>query len=152
MAALLLVLVLLLLASAVSCHAAPSAGLCRDVEADAQAACRVGAIKSAVAHAWSGYRKYAWGYDDFSPLLNAGVENWHARSTMYDSLDTLWLAGMREEFDEVLEELSWGGPPMPLYAPTKLFEYNIRIIGGLLGAYTLSKVSTRASCAVLMVG
>ena len=67
---------------------------------------------------------------------------------------------MRDEFDGVLGELRWRGPPLPLIEPTKLFEYNIRVIGaaltlplifshstrlmdpcgtgGLLGAYTVS--------------
>ena len=39
---------------------------------------------------------------------------------------------MREEFDGVLKELRWRGPPLPLIEPTKLFEYNIRLIGAAL--------------------
>ena len=113
--------------------------ICRGLpDAESTNHCREEAIKGAIRHAWRGYAENGWGSDDFSPLLRNGVENWHARSTIYDSLDTLWLAGMHEEFDDVVRELHWRGPPLPLIEPTKLFEYNIRVIGGLLGAYTLS--------------
>ena len=101
--------------------------------------CRVRAVKAAIAHAWHGYASQGWGSDDFSPLTGRGVENWHARSTIYDSLDTLWLAEMHAEFDTVMAELRWRGPPLQVLEPTKLFEYNIRVIGGLLGGYTLSR-------------
>jgi mannosyl-oligosaccharide alpha-1,2-mannosidase len=132
-AAWLLLLVLLLRSSPST--SPPPPPLCRDGTEAEVGACRLATIKSAVAHAWNGYAASAWGYDDVSPAGGGvGVENWHARSTLYDALDTLWLAGMRSEFEEVLGELRWRGPPMPLLAPTKLFEYNIRVVGGLLGA------------------
>ena len=82
--------------------------LCAGLEdAETTSHCREETVKGAIRHAWTGYVKHGWGSDDFSPQLGKGVENWHARSTIYDSLDTLWLAGMHEEFDAVLRELRW---------------------------------------------
>ena len=51
--------------------------------------CRHGAVRQAVAHAWRGYVVQGWGSDDVSPLLGAGIENWHARSTLGSCYTTL---------------------------------------------------------------
>ena len=81
---------------------APPPPLCRGLaDAAATSRCRVALVKGAIRHAWTGYVEHGWGSDDFSPSLGKGVENWHARSTIYDSLDTLYLAGMTDEFDSV---------------------------------------------------
>ena len=132
--------------------AAPNATGCQAAAAGASDAqlrkCRYDAVRQAVAHAWRGYVLYGWGYDDVSPMLGSGIENWHARSTIFDSLDTLWLAGMHDEFESVMSELHRSGPPLALLKPTKLFEYSIRIIGGLLGAYTVSKKPSLLDAAV----
>ena len=57
--------------------------------------------------------------------------------TLVDSLDTLCLLGLRAEFDQAAE---WAIRNLTLRADAhvSVFEYNIRLLGGLLSAYELS--------------
>lgn len=96
-------------------------------------------IKGAMQHAWSGYRKYAFGYDELRPVIGLGVRNWFGvGTTLVDSLDTLWLMGMKEEFyearDWVRDSLSHDVDHL-----VSTFENTIRSLGGLLSAYYWSK-------------
>ena len=55
-------------------------------------------------HAWAGYRAHAWGRDELKPISAHGQDNWGGMGvTLVDSLDTLWLMGMIEEFNEAKE-------------------------------------------------
>ena len=52
-------------------------------------------------HVWAGYKKYAFGFDELKPLSKVGHNPWGGMgTTLVDSLDTLWLMGMKEEFWE----------------------------------------------------
>lgn len=57
--------------------------------------------------------------------------------TLVDSLDTLWLLGLRDEFEKAAD---WAIHNLTLRhdAHVSVFEYNIRLLGGLLSAYELS--------------
>lgn len=63
-------------------------------------------IKGMMVHAWQGYRKYAWGHDEVRPI-SLSRKDWigdHGlAATIVDSLDTLWIMGMKTEFDEARE-------------------------------------------------
>eukprot|EP00557_Chaetoceros_sp_GSL56_P009184 CAMPEP_0176495428 /NCGR_PEP_ID=MMETSP0200_2-20121128/10645_1 /TAXON_ID=947934 /ORGANISM="Chaetoceros sp., Strain GSL56" /LENGTH=130 /DNA_ID=CAMNT_0017893293 /DNA_START=583 /DNA_END=975 /DNA_ORIENTATION=+ len=39
------------------------------------------AIKNAMHHAWSGYKKYAFGYDELQPVSGKGNTNWFGLGT-----------------------------------------------------------------------
>lgn len=98
-------------------------------------------VKNAMKHAWSGYRKYAWGKDEISPLTKTGQDNWGGMATtMVDSLDTLWLMNMKTEFwearDYIRDNLDW--QKVSTDQPISVFETTIRNLGGLLSAYDLS--------------
>ena len=55
-----------------------------------------------------------------------------------DSLDTIWLMGLEEEWREARKWVEEGmEPAQDRYV--NLFETTIRVVGGLLGAYHLSK-------------
>ena len=91
-----------------------------------------------MAHAWEGYRKHAWGSDELKPRSGVGQDNWAGIGmTLLDSLDTLWVMGMRAEFDEarawVASRLSFDKP-----ISVSVFETTIRALGGLLAAHDLS--------------
>lgn len=57
-------------------------------------------------HAWDGYVKYAWGYHELRPISRHG----HSSSlfgdfsntgvTIVDSLDTLYIMGLMDEFQQ----------------------------------------------------
>ncbi|KAJ2893119.1 glycosyl hydrolase family 47 [Zalerion maritima] len=96
-------------------------------------------VKEAFEHAWKGYKKQAWGWDELMPV-SGGHRNvfngWGA--TLIDTLDTLWIMDMKDEFNEAVEHVA-GLDFNNLTQPNiNLFETNIRYLGGLLGAYDLS--------------
>lgn len=99
---------------------------------------RAAAVKAAMTHAWSGYKAKAWGFDELKPRGGFGQDNWAGVGmTLVDSLDTLWVMGMMEEFKEaqawVASRLSFDK-----HASVSVFETTIRALGGLLAAYDLS--------------
>ena len=56
-------------------------------------------------HAWNGYVQYAWGDNELKPITKRGhspVIFGHSRlgATIVDSLDTLYLTGLKEEFEK----------------------------------------------------
>ena len=67
----------------------------------------------------------------------------HLSVTAIDSLSSLWLLDLKDEFQEVEEDIVEAMDFDKADTPVSLFEVNIRILGGLLSAYELS--STRYS-------
>ena len=96
------------------------------------------AVVNAFKHAWMGYTKFAWGKDELAPISKRGISSFHMGLTIIDSLDTLWLMGMREEFvmarNWVANSLNFA----TIHREVSVFETNIRVLGGLLSAYHLS--------------
>jgi len=100
-------------------------------------------IKKMMATAWSGYAKHAIGQNELKPIAktghSAGIFG-HSTfgATVVDSLDTLYIMGMMDEFkvarDWVAEHLTFKVNTM-----VSVFEMNIRFVGGLLSAYALTK-------------
>lgn len=57
------------------------------------------AVVDAFKHAWSGYKTYAWGHDHLKPI-SKGAQNWFGLGlTLIDSLDTLYIMNLDEEFE-----------------------------------------------------
>ena len=98
---------------------------------------RRAAVKAAMKHAWGGYKKYAWGNDELSPLSKAGTNWLGLGATIIDSLDTLWIMGMKSEFNEARDWVRYQFNPA-VDINVSFFETTIRILGGLLSAYALS--------------
>lgn len=68
-------------------------------ESDAKGRTRAEAVKGAMVHVWAAYRKHAWGKDELKPRSGQGQDNWAGVGmTLVDSLDTLWVMGMMDEF------------------------------------------------------
>ncbi|KAK0274334.1 hypothetical protein LTR91_006339 [Friedmanniomyces endolithicus] len=100
---------------------------------------RLAIIKEAAQHAWNGYRTAAWGMDEVKPIsggYNNPFNGWGA--TLVDSLDTLWMMGMKEEFEEALEHVRNIDFTTSIRSDIPLFETTIRYVGGLVGAYDIS--------------
>ena len=107
-------------------------------ESDSNGMVRRDAVKEAMQHAWNGYKRYAFGFDELKPLSHRGQNNWGGMGvTLVDSLDTLWIMGMKKEFEEgrdwVRDKLSYNNA-----GSVSVFETTIRELGGLLAAYDLS--------------
>lgn len=88
---------------------------------------------------WDSYRRYAWMQDALLPLSKGGTQQFSGwAATLVDSLDTLWIMGLRDEFDEAVAavaEIDFGSSTSPR---VNIFETNIRYLGGLMAAYDLS--------------
>ncbi|KAJ7991482.1 hypothetical protein DPEC_G00284330 [Dallia pectoralis] len=98
-------------------------------------------VKEMMKFAWDSYKRYAWGENELQPLSRNGND---ARTfgglrgaSIVDSLDTLFIMGLDDEYQEAKEwvenslNLNVGGE-------ASLFEVNIRYVGGLLSAYYLT--------------
>ncbi len=50
-------------------------------------------------HAWNGYKR-VWGQDELAPV-DGSAHNWMGLGlTIVDSLDTLWIMDLKDEFHE----------------------------------------------------
>ena len=119
-------LVLLLALSASVCGQQPNKQLAAEVRAE-------------FLHAWSGYRKYAWGHDDLKPLTKT-YHDWYAEPllmTPVDALDTMIIMGLDDEAkatrEYIVENLSFDKD-----IEVQNFEITIRLLGGLLANYQLT--------------
>ncbi|QUC23549.1 uncharacterized protein UV8b_07790 [Ustilaginoidea virens] len=90
---------------------------------------------------WENYRQYAWGKDALNPVSATAKDQFSGwAATLVDSLDTLWIMGLRDEFNEAVAfvgKLDFG--IVAVSDRVNIFETNIRYLGGLLAAYDLSK-------------
>ncbi len=59
--------------------------------------------------------------------------------TMVDAMDTLWIMGMKTEFNEAAEWLTKNLDFGKVNGDISFFETTIRAVGGLLSAYDLSQ-------------
>ncbi|KAL7807003.1 glycoside hydrolase family 47 protein [Trichoderma aethiopicum] len=100
---------------------------------------RLHAVKQVFLRAWRAYKKFAWKQDALLPISGGAREQFSGwAATLVDSLDTLWIMGLRDEFDEAVAavaEIDFGDSTN---SRVNIFETNIRYLGGLLAAYDLS--------------
>ncbi|GMF33181.1 unnamed protein product [Phytophthora fragariaefolia] len=92
-------------------------------------------------HAWNGYRKFA-GWQDYLSMPDLKPESVYGHDmalTAVDSLDTLFVMGMFDEFDEASAWIKANlSKTMFQEGRVSFFEITIRSLGGLLSAYYLS--------------
>lgn len=96
-------------------------------------------IRQAFMHAWSGYKEIAWGKDELVPVTGSyknPFNGWGA--TLIDSLDTLWIMGLKKEFEQAIGKVNMIDFRTSRRGDIPLFETTIRYLGGLLGAYDVS--------------
>jgi len=117
---------LLLLLPATVCAQQPNKQLAAEVRAE-------------FLHAWSGYKKYAWGHDDLKPLSKT-YHDWYPQPllmTPVDALDTMIIMGLDDEAaatrQYIVENLSFDKD-----IEVQNFEITIRLLGGLLTNYQLT--------------
>jgi mannosidase alpha-like ER degradation enhancer 2 len=95
-------------------------------------------VKQAAAHAWEGYMKYAYGYDELKPLSKTG-KNWYKHSllmTPVDAWDTFVILGLTKQANEakelILTKLNFNCDD-----EIQIFEITIRQLGALITAYEM---------------
>lgn len=100
---------------------------------------RQAAVKAAFEHSWAGYKKYAWGEDEVIPVEGGFRTVWGGwAATMVDSLDTLWIMGLKTEFHAAVRQVALTDFTKASISSISVFETTIRFLGGLLSAYDLS--------------
>ncbi|KAI9691575.1 MAG: hypothetical protein M1822_007646 [Bathelium mastoideum] len=101
---------------------------------------RLDAVRESFVHSYKGYQQHAWLQDEVTPLSGEyknGFGGWGA--TLIDTLDTLWIMGMKKEFAiavAAVEKIDFTSADSTVIS---VFETTIRYVGGLLGAYDLSR-------------
>ncbi|KAI9643188.1 hypothetical protein NHQ30_007804 [Ciborinia camelliae] len=97
-------------------------------------------VKEEFLKSWNGYKKHAWGHDELSPVSGQFRDpfcGWAA--TLVDGLDTLWIMGLHDEFEEAVravEKIDFTTTPR---MEIPVFETTIRYLGGLLSAFDVSE-------------
>jgi mannosyl-oligosaccharide alpha-1,2-mannosidase len=101
-------------------------------------------IREAFKHAWSGYRKYAIGHDELKPVTNTTADTFNGwGATLVDALDTMWIMGLTEEFEEAVKQVGKINFKISPRKDIPLFETTIRYLGGLIAAYDISGAKYR---------
>ncbi|KAK4631382.1 Endoplasmic reticulum mannosyl-oligosaccharide 1,2-alpha-mannosidase [Fulvia fulva] len=100
---------------------------------------RQAAVKATFVRAWKAYKQHAWMKDEVTPI-NGNFKNtfggWAA--TLVDSLDTLWIMDMRDEYEEAVNACMDIDLGISTTDTINVFETTIRHLGGFLSAYDLS--------------
>ena len=100
---------------------------------------RLDVVKGEFLHAWTGYQNKAWLNDELTPVSGRSKNpfcGWAA--TLVDSLDTLWIMGLTEEFENAVKAVETIDFTTSKRSDIPLFETVIRYLGGLLAAYDVS--------------
>lgn len=96
------------------------------------------AVVDAFKHAWNGYKKYAWGHDNLKPVSKTYSDWFGMGLTIIDAIDTAYIMGLKKEYQEartfIADVLTFD-----INKDVNLFETTIRVLGGLLSAYHLTK-------------
>lgn len=100
-------------------------------------------VKEMMRHAWDNYVRYAWGRNELRPVSRRAHSgsifgNAALGATIVDGLDTLFIMGMMDEFNQgrnwIADHLDMSNTSLDV----SVFETNIRFVGGLLTAYALT--------------
>ncbi|KAK2037472.1 family 47 glycosyl hydrolase [Colletotrichum somersetense] len=106
---------------------------------DATSESRRQAVRDVFLKSWNSYKEYAWGFDELAPITAKGKNTFGGyAATLVDALDTLWIMGLRDDFDAalaVIGSMDWDDTKE---TAVNVFETTIRHLGGLLSAYDLS--------------
>lgn len=93
-------------------------------------------VKQETKRTWQAYQTYAWGYDVLLPL-SKGAKNWYEEPLYISPIDaysTLKVMGLDEEAGRI-ETYITDSVSFDKDIFVKVFEVNIRVIGGLLAMY-----------------
>uniref|UniRef100_A0A0R3WZL5 alpha-1,2-Mannosidase n=1 Tax=Hydatigena taeniaeformis TaxID=6205 RepID=A0A0R3WZL5_HYDTA len=98
----------------------------------------INSLTDAMQHSWKAYVDYAWGMDEVLVLTKVGKRWMNAGLTMIDSLDTLWMYDMKNEFARARDWIEANINFDYDNDETSVFESTIRLLGGLLSAFHVS--------------
>jgi hypothetical protein len=96
-------------------------------------------VRHDIKRSWDAYTDYAWGKDVLLPVSGTG-RNWYDASlniSPIDAFSTLVVSGLTDEADRVVAYVA-DSVRFDLDMKVKVFEVNIRVLGGLVSMYQLS--------------
>jgi mannosyl-oligosaccharide alpha-1,2-mannosidase len=96
-------------------------------------------VKRVFEHCWTAYKDHAWMKDEVAPISGASLNTFGGwAATLVDTLDTLWIMDMREDFHLAVLAVTEIDFTISDETIINIFETTIRYLGGLLAAYDLS--------------
>ncbi|PIA99341.1 Mannosyl-oligosaccharide 1,2-alpha-mannosidase MNS1 [Cercospora beticola] len=101
---------------------------------------RRAAVKATFQRCWKAYTEHAWLMDEVTPItgnFKNGFGGWAA--TLVDSLDTLWIMDLKDEFEQAVQAAITIDLSKCTEESVNVFETTIRHLGGFLSAYDLSE-------------
>lgn len=97
-----------------------------------------GEVRTEFLHAWTGYKRFAWGFDEVRPVSgtssNFFIEGHSFGLSIIEALDTLYVM---ELDDELHASVEWLRAHLTFDADgeVQMFEANIRMVAGLIAGY-----------------
>ncbi|CAG4955499.1 unnamed protein product [Colias eurytheme] len=92
------------------------------------------AVVQSFKHAWRGYKELAWGHDNLKPVSGTAYDWFSLGLTIIDSLDTAFIMGLMEEYEEGREWIK-NELVFTKNKDVNFFETTIRVLGALLTNY-----------------
>lgn len=100
---------------------------------------RARAVRDAFIKSWDSYKTNALLHDELAPISQGWKDTYGGWGvTLVDSLDTLWIMGLKREFYAALRHVALIDWTDESFLSCNIFETTIRYLGGLLSAYDLS--------------
>jgi mannosyl-oligosaccharide alpha-1,2-mannosidase len=97
------------------------------------------AVLQVFKRSYEAYKTYAWGHDELAPITRQGRDpSGGYGATLMETLDTLWIMGLKSEFYEAAAVATAVDLAKPNAGAIGLFETTVRNLAGLLSAYDLS--------------
>lgn len=96
-------------------------------------------IRGVAKKSWDNYKQFAWLHDELKPESGTFRDPFaHWGATLVDSLDTLWIMGLKKEFEEAVKAVDHIAFTTTERPDIPMFETTIRYLGGLIAAYDIS--------------
>ncbi|KAF8607300.1 seven-hairpin glycosidase [Ceratobasidium sp. AG-I] len=100
---------------------------------------RAEAVRKAFKHAYEGYERVAWGFDELLPTNNGKTNNFNGWGvSIIDSISTMQLMGLETEYARALDFVSKMQFDIANDGHAPFFETAIRYLGGLVSAHALA--------------
>lgn len=95
-------------------------------------------VKAAFVHAYGGYIRHSFGADELRPTTNRTNYSWGGFGiTLFDALDTMLIMGLDDMYKQSKDFAL--NVDFDKDHDASVFEFTIRYIGGLLGAYEITR-------------
>lgn len=96
---------------------------------------KANSVKEAFLHGYNSYKKYCWKSDELKPISKKCKNTLNAGLTIVDSITTLYIMNLTEEYLEAREFIEKEFKPNGQWS---LFEFIIRFVGAFISIYQLS--------------